>query len=71
MSSPQKPITWKEYMRLCELHGLVIPPEKAMWYYCLTLTSSKTLYNVMCLVMHDIPARLVDIVPRLMGRGAK
>ncbi|XP_063392481.1 fatty acyl-CoA reductase wat-like isoform X1 [Cydia fagiglandana] len=66
--SEKAPITWSKFMSLAETHGLSVPPMQAMWYYMLTLTNSKAMYTFLALLMHWIPAYIIDGVCMILGK---
>ncbi|XP_046383071.1 fatty acyl-CoA reductase wat-like [Ischnura elegans] len=67
-SGGQNPIKWKEYMGYCEEYGHQCPPEKALWYYSLTLTKKKWVYLILRLLLHIWPALMVDFTCSLVGK---
>ncbi|GBP83317.1 Fatty acyl-CoA reductase wat [Eumeta japonica] len=68
VSSVDKPLTWKKFMHLTEFYGLNCPTMHAVWYYILYLNPQKWLHTLVCLLLHWIPAYLVDSVLVLMGK---
>ncbi|CAB3363817.1 Hypothetical predicted protein [Cloeon dipterum] len=68
VSSPEKPITWGEFMELNYKNGVNIPSMKAIWYYTLTINKFRSLHLLCSLFLHFLPALLVDGVLMVIGR---
>ncbi|EFN79576.1 Fatty acyl-CoA reductase 1 [Harpegnathos saltator] len=68
VSSVQNPITWKEFMRLNEEHGLCVPSMKLMWYYMLILNRHRSVHEICSIFLHIIPGAIFDLVAILSGR---
>ncbi|KAJ8706214.1 hypothetical protein PYW08_010840 [Mythimna loreyi] len=68
VSSEQKPLTWEKFMSYNEVYGLEVPSVQAIYYYLFMLTPNKTLYWIYCLLMHWLPAYIVDAVAVIVGK---
>jgi hypothetical protein len=71
VSSAQKPIHWYEYVRYCEQHGLRHPSQQAIWYYMLVMTPHKRRFQLLSLMLHELPARTLDLISAALGRPQK
>lgn len=67
ISSVDQPITWGEFMAL-NARGVEIPSVHCVWYYEFRLTKNPYLYLFQMCMMHLLPALLVDIGCRLVGK---
>ncbi|KAK3928853.1 Fatty acyl-CoA reductase wat [Frankliniella fusca] len=67
VSSPDSPITWGGFMELCA-KGVHIPSVRCIWYYDFRVVRNIHLYNVYIMLMHLLPALLVDTGCRLVGK---
>ncbi|KAG8230557.1 hypothetical protein J437_LFUL010158 [Ladona fulva] len=67
-SGNRNPITWREYMENCEIYGHEFPPENPIWYYSLTLTKRKWIYNILRILLHICPAIAVDFICSIYGK---
>lgn len=70
-SSNENPITWGRFMDLSSKHGILTPSVKAIWYYCITLQKSYTLYLLSVILMHYLPAVFVDGVLLCIGKSPR
>ncbi|KAJ8707569.1 hypothetical protein PYW07_011246 [Mythimna separata] len=68
VSSEQKPLTWEQFMSHNEVYGLQVPSVQAIYYYLFMLTSNKTLYWFYCLLLHWLPAYVIDAVAVIVGK---
>lgn len=58
-------------MALSYKHGLRRPPLQTMWYICLTLHTSWFMHKLFVLLLHFLPAAIVDVVAMLFGKRTK
>ncbi|CAH0713000.1 unnamed protein product, partial [Brenthis ino] len=68
VSSEQNPLTWAEFMNYTEVYGMKMKSMQAVWLYLFWLTPSQFMYNVSVLLMHWIPAYIVDTIAILIGK---
>ena len=68
VSSCQNPITWGKFMEKNEMYGLEVPSINSIWYYMLILNRYLFVHNVCILLLHKIPAVIVDTIVYLSGR---
>lgn len=66
--SPKNSLTWGQFLYINFKHGQQAPTIKAVWYYTLTLTRVRLLYNFLILFYHLIPALLIDGCLKLAGK---
>lgn len=71
VSSTQRPIKWKEFMRLNEIAVPDIPSTLAIWAYCFTLNKHKFIHNIYIYLLHLLPALIVDTAAKMLGREPK
>lgn len=64
----QNPITWKKFMYFNELYGTQVPTVHSMWYFMLVLNKYKFVHDICAIVLHTIPAIIIDTVLFLSGR---
>ncbi|XP_050422287.1 fatty acyl-CoA reductase wat-like isoform X2 [Adelges cooleyi] len=67
VSTTTNPFTWGEFSYYNKEYGKSIPSVKAIWPVMLFLTASKFQYNLLCFLIHIIPAFIVDTLARLTG----
>lgn len=68
VSSPQNPIRWREFTDIGGKRGKEIPPEKSIWYHFFITFKNPILYYLAAVLLHYLPALLVDSVAVLTGR---
>ncbi|XP_018317066.1 fatty acyl-CoA reductase 2 [Mycetomoellerius zeteki] len=64
----QNPITWKRFMKLNEMYGVQVPSTHVFWYYIFFLNKYKFMHDICVIILHVIPAVIVDTVLFLIGR---
>lgn len=67
VSSPDSPITWGKFMELCA-KGVQIPSVRCIWYYDFRLIKHVQLYTLYTMLLHLLPAILVDTGCRIVGK---
>lgn len=70
-SSNDKPINWSRFMNLSETYGIQKPSVKAIWYYCFNIYGNFYVYTLVTLLLHIIPALLIDGALLCMGKSPK
>jgi fatty acyl-CoA reductase len=68
VSSVQKPITWDEYMDKASRHGVHVPTIRTVWCYSLTLNKYRFLHILYALLLHFLPAIIIDGFATLLGK---
>ncbi|KAF2881899.1 hypothetical protein ILUMI_24280 [Ignelater luminosus] len=68
VSSVQNPITWNDFMKYTEKHGLHIPTALMIWYPFL-ISNSYYIFHVICVFfLHTVPAYIVDLMAYCLGK---
>ncbi|GJQ86873.1 hypothetical protein Trydic_g13284 [Trypoxylus dichotomus] len=67
-SSQDQPIDWRRYMELTSKYGLQLPTINALWYYSLNLIKHQPLYQLAAIMVHFVPAIILDILLMLIGK---
>lgn len=62
VSSPENPLTWGLFSTTLMYYILHRPTAKAMWYPTLIMNASVFLHKITVLVLHYLPAFLLDLV---------
>lgn len=62
VSSPENPLTWRIFSTTLMYYILHRPTAKAMWYPTLIMNSSVFLHKLTVLILHYLPAFLLDLV---------
>ncbi|XP_049777360.1 fatty acyl-CoA reductase wat-like [Schistocerca cancellata] len=68
VSSARNPITWKRFMYLNEKTGTQWASFHVQWYYCLFLTRYAWMHAIQKVLLHLLPALVVDTCALLIGR---
>lgn len=68
VSGTRNPITWEKFMQYNERYGFQTPPVKTIWYYLLMLNESKFAHVFWSILLHWIPAYIVDGILVLIGK---
>ncbi|OXU23344.1 hypothetical protein TSAR_015220 [Trichomalopsis sarcophagae] len=61
-------LTWGEYLDLAFKYGKKTPSIRSIWCYTVTTTTSLSLYYVLSLLLHILPALLMDTALLLTGK---
>ncbi|KRT85456.1 epimerase [Oryctes borbonicus] len=70
-SSQDQPINWSKYMELTSKYGTQNPTANALWYYSLNLIKHKFLYQLAAILVHFVPAIMLDALLLLIGRKTR
>uniref|UniRef100_A0A0C9PMV0 Fatty acyl-CoA reductase n=1 Tax=Fopius arisanus TaxID=64838 RepID=A0A0C9PMV0_9HYME len=70
-SSWNNGISWGDYMELSMKYGMKMPAVRTLWCYTLTITSNPVMFYIYSLLLHIIPALLVDIGLCVIGQKPK
>ncbi|XP_022128112.2 fatty acyl-CoA reductase wat [Pieris rapae] len=68
VSSEENPLTWDNFLHLNRRYGYEVPTIQAVWHYILLFTTSEYLFNFYCLLLHWIPAYIIDGIAVLIGK---
>ncbi|XP_066584285.1 fatty acyl-CoA reductase wat-like [Prorops nasuta] len=68
-STWNRAFTWSEYMNLAMKYGRRTPTTRSIWNYSVTLAKNPYYYRLLLLLLHFIPALIVDI--GLLASGNK
>ncbi|CAH0715880.1 unnamed protein product, partial [Brenthis ino] len=68
VSSEQNPLIMETLMNNIVKYEWEVPTMKAVWIYMCWITPSKFLYNFYFLLLHSIPALIVDTIAILIGK---
>lgn len=71
VSSPENPILWEEFIRLGFIHGVKYTPSNAIWCPYAVTTTNIYLYWMLKLILHILPATIVDLACILTGGKPK
>jgi fatty acyl-CoA reductase len=67
VSSVQKPLTWGKFMMYSENY-LSYPSSKFLWYYGLKLNKHRIIHFVYSMLLHFLPALLIDTAVLVLGK---
>ncbi|XP_066598641.1 fatty acyl-CoA reductase wat-like [Prorops nasuta] len=68
VSCNQKPITWGQFMKFNEVYGWEVPSESVLWYYMFMLNKNRYVHMICVILLHFLPAAIVDTLAFLTGR---
>lgn len=68
VSSVQKPITWKEFIRLNHKYGIHWPTIRAVWYYSFVAIKSPLMFYIANFFLHTLPGYILDALAYTMGQ---
>lgn len=68
VSSPENPLTWRIFSDTLMHHIIHRPTAKTMWYPTLIVNASMFLHKLTVLVLHYLPAFLLDLVFIVSGK---
>ncbi|RZC34343.1 fatty acyl-CoA reductase, partial [Asbolus verrucosus] len=68
VSSVENTVTWEEYNTLNMIHGVKYPLSKSLWTIKFMAINQPTLYFIMRLLVHILPALLIDAVAIVCGQ---
>lgn len=66
--STDNQITWGQFMKYNEEAGYTVPSSRCIWYYCFRLDKNIWVHKFNILLLHLIPAIIVDGVSMAVGR---
>ncbi|XP_029677784.1 putative fatty acyl-CoA reductase CG5065 [Formica exsecta] len=70
-SSALHPITWRKFGHLTKKHAIESPSKHVMWYPGFTFRTNKFSHAIMVIMLHFLPAFIVDLVSRVRGYKPK
>lgn len=62
---------WGQYMRMVANGIMKLPLEGNIWYYSYFVIKGKWLFEVLRVLLHYVPAIVLDIMERITGRKRK
>lgn len=68
VTSPNNPIKWGQYCELGIEHGSKMPMMKSIWYYRITMSSSRFIVFLLTFLYHTVPAFLMDAGLLIAGK---
>ncbi|XP_022180348.1 fatty acyl-CoA reductase wat-like [Myzus persicae] len=68
VSSSANPLTWGEFSKLNKKYGCEVPSVKAISPILLRLSKNKYEYQILCFILHIIPAFIIDSLAKLVGK---
>jgi len=68
VSSSSNPLTWGEFLSYNMKFGIHAPSIKAIWPFMLRLSKNKYEYTILCFLVHNVPAFIIDSLAKLTGR---
>ncbi|KAK7794668.1 hypothetical protein R5R35_003786 [Gryllus longicercus] len=68
VSSARNPISWDKVFEICPENGFHYPSEHCIWYFCLFRNKSLLMHYILRVLLHLIPAIIVDTFLRIAGR---
>ncbi|CAH0712960.1 unnamed protein product, partial [Brenthis ino] len=68
VSSEQNPLIMGTFINYAVAYGAQVPTMQAIWMNIFWITSSKFLFNLYFLLLHSIPALIVDTIAILIGK---
>ncbi|XP_029665011.1 putative fatty acyl-CoA reductase CG5065 isoform X2 [Formica exsecta] len=70
-SSALHPITWSKFGHLTKKYVIESPSKYVMWYPGFTFRTNKFIHAIMVIMLHFLPAFIVDLVSRVRGYKPK
>lgn len=71
VTSEDNSITWEDYIAFGVKHGPKAPMPNSIWYYTITVTSSRFLAMILAFLYHIIPAFVIDGALFIVGKKPK
>lgn len=71
VSGPRQPITWREFLITNKKYGMSYPTMKCIWYYSFTMNQHRALHILYTILLHFLPALLVDAYLKISGRETR
>ncbi|KAM0734003.1 putative fatty acyl-CoA reductase [Formica fusca] len=70
-SSALHPITWRKFGHLTKKHAIESPSKHVMWYPDFTFRTNKFIHAIMVVMLHFLPAFIVDLASGVRGYKPK
>ncbi|XP_070153640.1 putative fatty acyl-CoA reductase CG5065 [Polyergus mexicanus] len=70
-SSALHPITWRKFGHLTRKHAIESPSKYVMWYPDFTFRTNKFIHAIVVIMLHFLPAFIIDLVSRFRGYKPK
>ncbi|XP_045468890.1 fatty acyl-CoA reductase wat-like isoform X1 [Harmonia axyridis] len=71
VSSPEAPVTWKEFMKLNVNHAFHVPVTEQIWHNTFLMREGRLHALLACFFLHTFPAYLIDFICICIGRQPK
>ncbi|XP_046737953.1 fatty acyl-CoA reductase 1-like [Diprion similis] len=71
VSGNENPITWNKFNVVCAPYRKVYPSEQAVYHSFLLTTKSKFLFVILDFLLHLLPAIMIDLMAKLVGKQPK
>lgn len=71
VTSETNPLLWDDYISLGLKHGSKVPMPNSIWFYSVTVTSSKFLSMILAFFYHILPAFFIDAGLFIVGKKPK
>lgn len=68
VSSEDAPLTWNEYCTINTRYSDIYPPSNSFWYLSFKMNKQKLMHTMSTLVLHLLPAFIVDTVCICLGQ---
>ncbi|XP_044735342.1 fatty acyl-CoA reductase wat-like [Chrysoperla carnea] len=68
VSTEENPIKWGQFMNLNEFYGFSYPSSKAVYYYAFTMNPNLLIHWMYVILLHYLPAIIIDGASLLMGK---
>ncbi|GLG95245.1 Fatty acyl-CoA reductase [Gryllus bimaculatus] len=68
VSSARNPISWDKVFEISMENGFHYPSEHCIWYFCLFRNKSLLMHYILRVLLHLIPAIIVDTFLRIAGK---
>lgn len=71
VTSNTNSLLWEDYIKFGLKHGSKAPMPNSIWYYTITVTSSKLFSQILAFFYHILPALLIDSGLFIVGKKPK
>ncbi|KAK4877896.1 hypothetical protein RN001_010402 [Aquatica leii] len=68
VTSVEKPINWKNWMKYSEKHLKQVPSHLQVWNYFFFMNSNAYMHMICTFLLHTIPAYIVDFLAKCVGK---
>jgi alcohol-forming fatty acyl-CoA reductase len=71
VSSTESPLTWGRFIKKMHGHYFEVPPLRSMWYIFYIFYTNLLIGTVLRILLHKIPAALMDLLLIICGKPPK